>query len=404
MNIIDYSTRLPAVRHGREGGEQRMDGLLDTLKQCVERLDRYGSLGRRVGEQNTKAGLIEPVLAALGWDVLEPDEVHREYRRRTTDNPVDYALILMRMPRLFIEAKAVGENLDDPRWANQTISYAAVAGVEWVALTNGAEWRVYNAHAPVPVEHKLFRTVRIADDVDAAHELLSLLSKDNMRDNRIQELWRSFFVDREVNLALNDLFASGEPPRELIALLAKRVPKLPHGDLRASLQRVRATFDFPRAGVAPAMPAPPVAPVPAPRPAELSSAESSIPKSRASGQPPLTRSRKIAVSEDERHVGFEEMMAAGRVIPGATLHGDYMGQRHTATVLTSGQIRYQEKVYPSLSAAGRAVKLHVRGRNTPESTLSTDGWDFWRTTDPVCGDEVSLKTLRRRVVHAQRDR
>lgn len=245
--------------------------------------------------------------------------------------------------------------------------------------------------------------MRIADDVDAAFELLSLLSKDNMRDNRIQELWRSFFVDREVNLALNDLFAPGEPPRELIALLAKRVPKLPHADLRASLQRLRATFDFPRAGVASTISTPPGAPVPTPRPAEPSPAESSIPKSRASGQSPLTKSRKTAVSEDERNVGFEEMMAAGRVTPGATLHGDYMGQRHTATVLTTGQIRYQEKVYPSLSAAGRAVKLRVRGRNTPESTLSTDGWDFWRTRDPVCGDEVSLKTLRRRVVQAQRD-
>ncbi|MET0236812.1 MAG: hypothetical protein ABW224_19340 [Kibdelosporangium sp.] len=48
----------------------------------------------------------------------------------------------MRTPRLFIEAKGLGENLDDPRWANQTISYAAVAGVEWVALTDGAEWRI----------------------------------------------------------------------------------------------------------------------------------------------------------------------------------------------------------------------------------------------------------------------
>jgi hypothetical protein len=67
-----------------------------------------------VGESNTKAGLIEPVIAALGWDVLDPDEVHREYRRRSPDNPVDYALLLSRTPRLFIEAKGLGENIDDP--------------------------------------------------------------------------------------------------------------------------------------------------------------------------------------------------------------------------------------------------------------------------------------------------
>jgi hypothetical protein len=176
--------------------------LLDTLKQCVERVDRYRRLGQRVGESNTKAGLIEPVIAALGWDVLDPDEVHREYRRRSPDNPVDYALLLSRTPRLFIEAKGLGGNIDDPKWANQTISYAAVAGVEWVALTDGAEWRLYNAHAPVPVEQKLFRAVRLTEDIVAAFELLALLSKDNLRDNRIQELWRGFFVDRQVNAAL----------------------------------------------------------------------------------------------------------------------------------------------------------------------------------------------------------
>jgi hypothetical protein len=48
-----------------------------------------------------------------------PDEVHREYRRRPADNPVDYALLLSRTPRLFIEAKGLGENIDDPKWANQ---------------------------------------------------------------------------------------------------------------------------------------------------------------------------------------------------------------------------------------------------------------------------------------------
>jgi hypothetical protein len=94
--------------------EECVEGLLDTLKQCVERVDRYRRLGQRVGESNTKAGLIEPVIATLGWDVLDPDEVHREYRRRPPDNPVDYALLLSRTPRLFIVAKGRGENSTTP--------------------------------------------------------------------------------------------------------------------------------------------------------------------------------------------------------------------------------------------------------------------------------------------------
>jgi hypothetical protein len=79
-------------------------------------------------ESNTKARLIEPSIAALGWDVLDPDEVHREYRRRPADNPVDYALQLSRTPRLFIEAKGlgenIGENINDPKWANGAIGEA----------------------------------------------------------------------------------------------------------------------------------------------------------------------------------------------------------------------------------------------------------------------------------------
>src|SRR5690242_10018090 len=160
--------------------------------------------------------LIEPVLQALGWDLFDPEEVNREYRRRSADNPVDYALLLLRTPRLFVEAKGIGENIEDPKWTNQTISYAAVAGVEWVALTDGAQWRIYNAHAPVPAEEKLFRSVDIADDPDAAVEILELLSKDNMRENRIQELWQGYFVDRQIHSVLTGLFTGTEPPPDLV--------------------------------------------------------------------------------------------------------------------------------------------------------------------------------------------
>lgn len=258
-----------------------MRELYGALKHCAERVDRYRQLRQRVGESNTKAGLIEPIIAALGWDVLDPDEVHREYRRRPVDNRVDYAVLLLRTPRLFIEAKGLGDNLADPRWANQTISYAAVAGVEWVALTDGAEWRVFNAHAPVPIEQKLFRAVRV-EDVDAALELLTLLSKDNMRENRIEELWRGFFVDRQVNAALAERFSDAEPPQDVVNLVAKRVPQLGRADVRSSLMRARATFDFPSATSA-SMPG--TAPVITAEEVDDLSPDSAVPTATDRGQP-----------------------------------------------------------------------------------------------------------------------
>lgn len=73
-----------------------------------------------------------------------------------------------------------------------------------------------------------------------------------------------------------------------------------------------------------------------------------------------------------------------------------MGRRHAAELLADGSIRYGGEPFRSLSSAGRAVKIAVSGPDTPESTLSTDGWDFWRARDPRTGQSVKLKDLRRR--------
>jgi hypothetical protein len=137
-----------------------VDDLAETLDLLRERIARLRESGS-VNEQNTKATLIEPLLRALGWDVEDIDVVQREFRPRSRDRPVDYALLVRRMPRLFVEAKPLGADLNDRRWASQIMGYATVAGVEWVVLTDGCEYRIYNAHAAVPMDEKLFRTVDV---------------------------------------------------------------------------------------------------------------------------------------------------------------------------------------------------------------------------------------------------
>jgi predicted type IV restriction endonuclease len=70
-----------------------------TTQQLVEQLrTKIARYHAPLGEQNTKAALIEPLLRALGWDGEDVDEVHREYKLRAMDNPVDYALMLERKP------------------------------------------------------------------------------------------------------------------------------------------------------------------------------------------------------------------------------------------------------------------------------------------------------------------
>src|SRR5258708_38934446 len=170
-----------------------------TIKEAVEqaraRIARYQA---PVGEQNTKAALIEPVLRVLGWDVEDVDEVHREYRQRSMDAPVDYALVLDNEPVLFVEAKGLRENLEDRRWAGQIVGYAAVAGVEWVVLTNGDEYRIYNAHAAVAVHDKLFRVARVTDPATHPEGVLELFSKVRMMQGHLTTVFKTHLIDHQV--------------------------------------------------------------------------------------------------------------------------------------------------------------------------------------------------------------
>jgi len=138
------------------------DDIKQALEEACKRISKLR--GARLGEENTKASLITPVLRSLGWDTEDPEEVHMEYRRRPTDRPVDYALMLRRKPALFVEAKGLDEKLADRRWTTQIIGYAVEAGVGWVVLTNGDEYQIYNAHGPVPVEDKLLRQVQVSEE------------------------------------------------------------------------------------------------------------------------------------------------------------------------------------------------------------------------------------------------
>src|SRR6185503_1994408 len=112
-----------------------MSQLTEAILSVRTKIQRQGS--KNLNEQATKATLIQPILRALGWDVEDLEDIQLEYKRKPGNKPVDYALMLLRAPCAFVEAKGLGENLDDPRWANQFLGYAVVAGVEWVVLTNG---------------------------------------------------------------------------------------------------------------------------------------------------------------------------------------------------------------------------------------------------------------------------
>ena len=102
LSVLTSVSAIAKVQSAWKLAREQMK-LRQTLEDVAERVERYR--GAHIGEQNTKATLIVPVLRALGWNVEDLDEVHLEYKFKSQDRPVDYALMLQRKPVLFIEAK-----------------------------------------------------------------------------------------------------------------------------------------------------------------------------------------------------------------------------------------------------------------------------------------------------------
>jgi hypothetical protein len=358
-------------------------GLRETLAEVAERVERYR--GSRIGEQNTKAALIVPVLRALGWDLEDLDEIHLEYRLKPGDRPVDYALMLQREAVLFIEAKALDEDLADRRWAKQIVGYAMEAGVEWVVLTNGDEYRIYNSHALVPFEDKLFRSVRVTGDIGEAADALRLLTKDELRGKSLAALWRAQSVDNRVRQAVEDLFQP-EPSQWLVRRLANSIDGLTQGDIRAALSRARISLDFPAAE--PGTSAAPLLPSERPAPAAPPVVASPGEKKPAPAAP---SARRPAARYD---VTVKDLLDAGLIQPGARLRQRYLGQDVSAMVEPDGRVRFGDEVYKSLSIAAGEARVAVKGPpQDGRKRWQTNGWTFWEYEDEG-GKTRPLEALR----------
>lgn len=140
-----------------------------------------------LNEADTKGRLVEPVLGELGWDLLS-DEVDREFGVDVGSGTghADYALKIDGRPRVFVEVKPLGSELDDRR-AKQALSYGAVEKVKWCVLTNGRKYRIFNSEWSSNPQDSLFRHFEL-DPNGPIPEDLNLLSKDSIQGMKLDEL------------------------------------------------------------------------------------------------------------------------------------------------------------------------------------------------------------------------
>lgn len=215
---------------------------MNNLVRCIEDIRKRLDVLRRHGlnEASTRRIIIDCLLEALGWDLLDPDEVQLEYQ--TVDGkPADYALKLNRRPILLVEAKPLDNSLDDVKDEAQIVRYAATEGIVWCILTNGVRWKVYRSTEECPAPEKLMFEVSL-DEQKASGlsvgELAARLwrfSREQMARGTLDALGEQTFTDGKIRKALDGLMR--DPPRTFIKLIRQAV-----GDDRLKPERIRESL------------------------------------------------------------------------------------------------------------------------------------------------------------------
>lgn len=330
---------------GRSTSDERSHERVTAAIAAVQsRIRKSGSTP--LAEQNTKASLIEPVLAALGWDIHDPDEVHREFKPLPRDCPVDYALKVNGTPRVLVEAKALGEDLTDRRAIGQVLGYAVVAGVRWCVLTDGNVYRLYNTTHDSDADGKFFWSVQIdKDPVDAVIPVLQALSPGSVDSGALEEAWGNHHRARALAAVLEDFLAGGD--EGFNRLIRSRVPALKRADTATALASIRTTVDItsPFAAVTQRV--------------EL-----------------ITAGNSDSEDTGEVRKTLRDLVRDGTLSAPLPLFCKYRGKLLEATLLEDGAVVFNGKRYSTCSRAAIAARESVVGRR-----LSTNGWRFWSFRD-----------------------
>lgn len=175
-------------------------------------------------EEMTKQTLIIPFIQLLGFDVFNPIEVRAEYSAdfgNKKGERVDYALFKDDEPIIFIEAKAVNENLDNHD-AQLSRYFNSTTNVRLAVLTNGIEYKFFtDLNTNNVMDDTPFLTLNLLELKDSDYENLNRLRKENFDKESLIDYAEELVYTSALNENLRDLFKN--PSDEFIRFIIKDV-------------------------------------------------------------------------------------------------------------------------------------------------------------------------------------
>lgn len=143
---------------------------------------------RMANEGDTRLLVTDFLCEALGFD---------KYADLTTEYQVkgefaDYGIRIDGEMVAFIEVKRVGTKLG-AKQLRQVESYAVNEGVEWLILTNGADWQVFHLSGGLPIEVDHVFSVCLTDGSPVAEKVdrLFYLTRESLKRRQIDDVWKA---------------------------------------------------------------------------------------------------------------------------------------------------------------------------------------------------------------------
>lgn len=153
---------------------------------------------RDANEADTRLVVTDFLCDALGFNKYA--ELSTEYRVRS--DFADYAIRIDNDVLAFVEVKRINTKLG-VKHLRQVQSYAVNEGVEWIVLTNGAQWQVYHLTGGLPIITEMAVEVDLLGDATPQHKADSIfcITRESLKRGRLSDLWQAKHATSPKSLA-----------------------------------------------------------------------------------------------------------------------------------------------------------------------------------------------------------
>jgi predicted type IV restriction endonuclease len=166
-------------------------------KQTAAQLARFATAFREARERNANESDTVMYLVKFFEDVFGYDSLKGEISKEQAikDRYCDLALKVEGAVRVLVEVKAASAKALADKHIEQAGNYGSRAGVPWVLLTNGIEWRLYHLSFSEGegIVHDVVFEANLLEGLEQDHEglwaKLSILSRDAMKRDELGAFW-----------------------------------------------------------------------------------------------------------------------------------------------------------------------------------------------------------------------